>query len=208
MVDDQTFTITQAGTVCSYTVSPLTVSLPSSAGTSTVGITTTSGCVWSAASSAAWLTLTPGSSGTGSGSVTFSVSSNSGANARTGTFLVAGRTVSVTQSGTTNSVTQSGTTSSVTQSGTTNCALAVSPDQRSVNKKATSGALSVTPSTGCTLTATSSASWLTVTSVTQSTGTVNYTVTANSSGAPRVGTQRADTQPNPPTSLRIVGGGQ
>ena len=200
-IGGQTFTVTQAGTVCSYTVSPLTVSLPSSAGTSTVAITTASGCTWSAASSATWLTLTPGSSGTGSGSVTFSVSSNTGASARTGTFLVAGRTVTVTQA------------------GTTNCTFALTPDTRSVNKKATTGTLSVTPITGCSWTATSSASWLTVTSATQSTGVVNYKVMANSSGVQRVGTiviggttftltQRIDAQPNPPTSLRIVGGGQ
>jgi hypothetical protein len=47
-------------------------------------------------SKASWITVTTGSSGSGSGTVTFSVAANTGGD-RTGTLTIAGRTFTVTE---------------------------------------------------------------------------------------------------------------
>ena len=66
------------------------------AGTGTVEVTTGSTCGWTAASESAFLTVTAGASGTGSGTVTYAVAANAGG-PRTGSLLVAGRRVTVFQ---------------------------------------------------------------------------------------------------------------
>ncbi len=83
---------------CTYTLSRTGVSV-AAAGASglTVGVTASSGCAWTATESSSFLSITGGSSGTGSGTVTFTVSANTGA-ARSGTLTVAGQAVTVSQS--------------------------------------------------------------------------------------------------------------
>ena len=61
-------------------------------------VTTQTGCTWTAATSASFITITSGASGTGSGSAVLSVAQDGGSN-RTGTATVAGQTVTVTQTG-------------------------------------------------------------------------------------------------------------
>lgn len=98
-VAGQTVTITQAAAPeCTYTLSRTGVSV-GAAGASglTVGVTASSGCTWTAAESSSFISITGGSSGTGSGTVTFTVSANTGA-ARSGTLTVAGQAVTVSQS--------------------------------------------------------------------------------------------------------------
>lgn len=80
---------------CTYTVSPATTVLPFLAGTLSLTVTTGSGCVWDAASSASW--LTPDTvHGTGSGTATFFVALNGNA-IRSATVTIAGQTVTVFQ---------------------------------------------------------------------------------------------------------------
>jgi len=65
----------------------------------TVSVTAaSSSCTWTANVNAntPWLTITSGTSGTGSGTVTYSIAANSGA-ARTGYIIIAGQTFTVTQ---------------------------------------------------------------------------------------------------------------
>ena len=93
-------TVTQSGVSCSYTVAPLSQSLASGAGTATATVTTTSGCAWTATSSAPWITVTAGSSGSQNGTVTYSIAANTATSARTGTLTIAGQSVNVTQDGT------------------------------------------------------------------------------------------------------------
>jgi hypothetical protein len=65
-------------------------------GSASVRVSTTSGCAWTATSNNAWIIVTSGSSGTASGTVTFSVSGNQN-NKRNGSLTVAGRNVKVEQ---------------------------------------------------------------------------------------------------------------
>ena len=63
---------------CAYTVSPTSGSFSSSGGTGTVSVASSAGCSWNAVSNSSWITITSGSSGTGSGTVYYSVSQYSG----------------------------------------------------------------------------------------------------------------------------------
>ena len=97
----QTFTVTQAATPpppCTYSIAPLTQNIDATGGVGSVAITTTAGCAWTATSNAPWITINSAASGSGSGTVTFIVATNTGT-ARTGTLTVAGQTATVQQAG-------------------------------------------------------------------------------------------------------------
>jgi sugar lactone lactonase YvrE len=81
---------------CSYQISSTSVTIAGTAYSGSVAVTAPGGCAWTAASNASFLSVTSGASGSGSGSVRYSVAPNPGAS-RTGTLTIAGQTFSVTQ---------------------------------------------------------------------------------------------------------------
>src|SRR5579871_2931552 len=96
-IGGQTFTVTQAGSGCTYNinVSPL---LPTNGGfTGSVSVTTGPACSWTAASSVPWIGVASGASGTGNGSVKFSIAPDPSGVSRAGTLSVAGYSLTVTQ---------------------------------------------------------------------------------------------------------------
>ncbi len=101
-IADRTFTITPeaAAPTCTYTVSPLSQSVPLlPLGSFTATVNTQPGCAWTASSQAAWITIVSGSSGSGSGTVTYRVANLQLLGTRTGTIAIAGATLTVQQSG-------------------------------------------------------------------------------------------------------------
>jgi hypothetical protein len=97
----QTFTVTQAAApppACAYSIAPATQNIDATGGVGSVAITTTAGCAWTATSNAPWITINSAASGSGNGTVTFIVATNTGT-ARTGTLTVAGQTATVQQAG-------------------------------------------------------------------------------------------------------------
>jgi hypothetical protein len=94
-----THTVTLLDDECSYTLSETGHSFSSSAATGSVTVTTSSGCPWTASSSASWVSITKGSSGSGNGTVTYSVQANTSAATRYGTLNIAGRSYTVTKAG-------------------------------------------------------------------------------------------------------------
>ncbi|MRR07416.1 MAG: hypothetical protein EG828_10830 [Deltaproteobacteria bacterium] len=93
---------------CSYAISPTSKSFASRGGSGSISVTASSGCTWTATAQSftpAWLTITSGSSGTGSGTVRYTVAANSTTSTRTGSISIkdgAAKTVStftVTQQG-------------------------------------------------------------------------------------------------------------
>ena len=84
---------------CTYSISPTSASFSYSGGTGNVGVTAPNGCGWTATSNNSWLTITSDSSGSGNGTVFYSVSENSNTSSRTGMMTIAGKTVTITQSG-------------------------------------------------------------------------------------------------------------
>jgi hypothetical protein len=79
---------------CTYNLSASSQSFGSSGGSGSFGVTTASGCAWTAVSNASWITTS--SSGSGNGTVNFSVATNT-SSARTGTISLGGQTFTVSQ---------------------------------------------------------------------------------------------------------------
>jgi Zn-dependent metalloprotease len=89
------------GGTCSFSISPTSASVAAAGSSGTVSVTATAGCSWSAISNATFITVTGGSSGTGNGTVSYSVAANTATTLRTGTITIAGQTFTVNQAGTT-----------------------------------------------------------------------------------------------------------
>jgi uncharacterized protein (TIGR03437 family) len=164
----QTFTVTQSGGSCTYSITPTSKSFTVEGGSDSVMVNTQAGCAWTATSDASWITITAGNSGNGSGTVSYSVSSNVGGASRSGAMTIAGRTFTVSQSG---------------------CTYALSASNQVFSLNGGAGSVNVTAASGCMWTAMSNAPWITINSGASGdgAGTVNYSVEANT-GLARLGT--------------------
>ena len=83
---------------CTYRVTPDRHVALAQAGTFEIKVTARPGCTWTVTSSDAFLSVTSGASGTGRGTVTYSVAPNDGARRR-GILTIAGYTVTIDQIG-------------------------------------------------------------------------------------------------------------
>ena len=96
----KTFIVSQASPVpppCTITI-PTGTTRDGSAGTGNFAVTaSTASCAWSVRSHVPWLTITSGASGTGSGTVQYSVTANPGPGSRAGRITVNGKRFTVTQ---------------------------------------------------------------------------------------------------------------
>jgi hypothetical protein len=168
-VAGQTFTVNQDGG-CNPTVTPDTIAEPAAGGSQTVSITTSPDCSWTAAVSndTFWIAIAGASSGSGTGTVQLGIQPNSGP-PRTGTATIAGRTVTVNQDGV--------------------CSVTLTPSTQSIPVGGGSGEVRVDASGGCAWTAVSTA-WIRITDGGSGNGggRVQFTVDANTTGAPRSGT--------------------
>ena len=81
---------------CSYSLGSSALNVAGVGATGSISVTTNSGCAWTVASSAPFVTVTSASSNTGPGTVTFSISENLG-DTRSATLTIAGQAVTVTQ---------------------------------------------------------------------------------------------------------------
>jgi len=155
---------------CSSSISPTSVSVGGAASTGSVTVTGVPGCPWSATSAASWITITAGASGSGNGTVSYSVAANTTSNPRSGSLSIAGQTFTVNQNA--------------------GCTFTINPTASSISSAATTGTVSLTTLSGCGWTASSSVSWITVTSGASGSGpgSVGYSVAANTATSPRSGT--------------------
>ncbi len=165
----QTFTVTQANG-CTYSINPTSTTIAAAGGTGTVAVTASdTACPWTAVSNNSFITITSGATGTGNGSVGYTVAANTGIQ-RTGTVTIAGQTFTVTQSN--------------------GCTYSINPTSTTIAAAGGTGTVAVTASdTACPWTAVSNNSFITITSGATGTGngSVGYTVAANT-GIQRVGT--------------------
>ena len=96
-VAGKTFTITQGGVDCAFSLGSNSQYFSIGQASSSVTVNASSpGCAWTATSDASWVSITAGSTGNGNGSVGFTVFGNSGP-ARAATITVAGREFHITQ---------------------------------------------------------------------------------------------------------------
>jgi hypothetical protein len=182
-IGGQTFTVTQSGSAaCVSTILPPTSDLFSSSPThtpfgdvgnkGTVAVTTAvSSCSWGAASTDSWITIIAGSTGTGNGTVFYSVSENTGFT-RTGTITIGGQAFTVKQN------------------GTATCDYTIAPASSHLSFSGNTDTVAVTTSSSCPWSAASGASWIVITAGSAGTGngTVSYSVSANTTGSARTGT--------------------
>ena len=152
---------------CAYGISPQSAPFLTSGGSDNVIVTTSDGCAWTATSSASWVTITAGSSGTGNGTVSYSVAANAGS-ARTGALTIAGQSFIVSQA--------------------SGCTYTLSSTSVNLPVNGGSGSLSVTAPALCAWSAASTVpSWLHIVgpATGSGAGVVNYTVDANDTIAAR-----------------------
>jgi uncharacterized repeat protein (TIGR01451 family) len=84
--------------VCGFNLASAVASSTAGGGPGVVSLTSTaSDCSRTAVSNVPWITITVGASGTGSGTVNYSVALNNGSTARSGTITIAGQTFTVNQ---------------------------------------------------------------------------------------------------------------
>ena len=82
---------------CAFLLSGSGQSFNALGGTGNVTVNTSSGCAWSATSSASWLTVVSGGSGSGTGVVVFEVAANPTGQARTASLSIGGQTFTINQ---------------------------------------------------------------------------------------------------------------
>jgi len=85
--------------VCGASINPPEAVYGSAGGSASVSVTASNGCAWRATSNVGFITITSGNSGSGNGTVGYTVNANTGDTPLTGTMTIAGQTFTVTQSG-------------------------------------------------------------------------------------------------------------
>jgi hypothetical protein len=151
---------------CTFAIAPSSQPFGPAGGSNGVTVTAPAGCAWTAATNdPGVVTVPPGASGNGPGTVSYTVSTNSGPG-RTGKLTIAGQTFTVNQ-----------------DSG---CTFAILPTSANLGLAGGTGSVTVTTGAGCDWTAMSlDTSWLTVTSGASGSGpgAVGCSVAANSGPA-------------------------
>jgi hypothetical protein len=80
-------------------VTPRSAAVSDDGGDGSIAVTSSSGCAWTATASAGWIDITSGERGSGFGLVRYEVDRHKGKGTRTGSIVVAGITVTITQTG-------------------------------------------------------------------------------------------------------------
>ena len=163
---------TEPPPACTFSLSTSSLSVAAAGGSNSISVVTAARCSWTATSDRGWMAVTSGASQTGPGSVTVSLSANTGEGARSGTLTIAGLGVAVVQD------------------GRAPCVIDIAPGSASYGKDAATGTVAVSTAPHCQWSATSAASWLSITSGSGGigNGTVSYAIERNRELADRTGT--------------------
>ena len=166
---------------CDYTVTPATIEVGNQGGTGTLAIRAPGVCAWAVENSAGWVSLTGERSGTGNGNLGYAVATHEGFDYRYATLTVAGKSVTVSQAG---------------RPLPPVCSYSVSPAATSAPATGGPGSIAVAAPAGCAWTATSQASWITITSGASGSGggAFGFVVAANAGTAVRAGSMSAGGQ--------------
>lgn len=91
--------VMQFGTVCAYSLSPVSASVPSAGGFGQIAVQTDAACSWTAASLAPWIVFTT-SAGTGPGVARYTAGANPTPSRRVGGVIVGGQNATIMQEAT------------------------------------------------------------------------------------------------------------
>jgi hypothetical protein len=178
-IDGQTYTVEQAAQVptCNYQLSSTSVPSPIAAagGSGSFDVVAATGCAWTATTTESWITFSGATTGSGNGSVSFTVAANTAASTRSGVISVQGQTFTVNQA------------AAAAQS----CTYQLSPPSvpSPIAAAGGSGSFNVTAAAGCGWTATTPESWISFSGATTGSGngSVSFTVAANTAASTRSG---------------------
>lgn len=159
---------------CVTTYSPSSLFFPLSGGSGAVNVSSANACSWEVTASDAWVSITSASIGSGSDVVTFEIRENFTASARTATLSIGGKPVTIVQDGGLGE----------------DCQYSISPMFTSFSASGGTGAIQVFAAERCAWQATTSESFITLTSsgVGIGNGTVSYSVGINPAASGRKGT--------------------
>ncbi len=150
--------------LCTFSLPVTFASIGSSGGTQSFALTSPGACAWTALSSQTWLRTA--SSGSGSGTISYTVDANPNYSERSGTISVGGQSFTLAQAGKPQP--------------------ALHPASVPVSAAGARGSFTIT--TSGSWTAVPNAAWLHTTSLGYGNGTVSYAVDAHPGTLPRVGT--------------------
>jgi hypothetical protein len=169
----QSVPVTQqaASIACTYDMAPASAAFGKDAGSGSFTLTAPAGCQWAASTTDGWISVSAPASGTGSGTVTYTVSRNTQLGGRTGAISVADRRFQVTQAGDTGI-----------------CEYRVAPVELSPCMAPSQITTSIVTDATCPWTVTPDASWMSVVGGTSGTGSATVTVNVGENwDAPRLG---------------------
>jgi hypothetical protein len=173
-VAGQTVSVTQQGQSCSYTLQPAGRTVGAAGATASFDVNTDAACNWTVTTTAPWLTVVAGGSGSGNATVTYQAAANPDAASRTGSLTVAGQA------------------HTVTQTGLSSCTVDLNKYQDSFSVAGGTGTFDVSASSTCAWVASSNAGWVRVTDPGGGLGSgsrrVTYVVDANPGAGSRSGT--------------------
>ncbi len=94
--NEVTYTVPSA---CTYATTPAGQSFGAGGGTGTVAVAAGPACNWTTTNGSSWVSIASGTSGTGSGTVSYSVAANTGTASRTAGLTIAGTIFTIDQAG-------------------------------------------------------------------------------------------------------------
>jgi uncharacterized protein (TIGR03437 family) len=190
--------LASAGTLaaqCTYSITPGSITVPANGGSGTISVNTQAACGWSFSTDSMWITLSsPNASGnqvTGSGILNYVAAATTLPTSQTGNIYISGAStqadIPVTQ-------------------GATVCSMTLQPSASTISAAGGPGSFQV--QTACSWTATSNATWITVSTPATGTstaptpsvsgtgnGTVPFTAAPNACVDPQIGTVTVTSQP-------------
>ncbi|WP_027183630.1 M6 family metalloprotease domain-containing protein [Desulfovibrio inopinatus] len=98
-IADMTYTLTQQGVSCEYTISPTASEISAEYRVQGLSLYTNDACSWTAQSNDSWMTITSATSGTGTSTILFHVDQNTSPDPRSGTLTIQGIQYTLTQEG-------------------------------------------------------------------------------------------------------------
>ena len=139
-IGGQTFTVRQEALTCAFSIKPTYYNAGRGPDDIQVDVSAENGCAWTASSPVPWATIAEGQKASGNGTVRVVVRANSGP-ARSATLTIAGQAFELAQNG---------------------CPMSIKPDYYNAGRGPDTITIDVTAEDGCTWTATSPVSWVTV----------------------------------------------
>src|SRR5262249_29656933 len=103
-INNQSYSVTQFGTGCNYTVTPMAANFTSKATSGQIAVQTDSACSWTIQNSVPWINnVTVGGQAvttqSGNAAVSYNIDANTTSQTRTTTLTVAGQQITISQAG-------------------------------------------------------------------------------------------------------------